>query len=107
VARLIKIRCEDTEIWMEAEEVAGDLGPQRVSGIECIEKAVYSFERISDTIRAYCASLINTFKGINKELAPDKIRAEFGIKISGEGNVYVVKSAAEASLKITAEWQIK
>ena len=29
-----------------------------------------------------------------------------GLTLSGEGNVYIVKSSAAASLKITAEWQI-
>jgi nucleotidyltransferase/DNA polymerase involved in DNA repair len=107
VDTLIKMKCDDTEIWMEVEEVAGEVRPQRVGVSESLGKTVHSFEKISDTIRAYCASLVKTFQGINQELAPNRIKAEFGLKLSGEGNVYVVKSAAEASLRITAEWQIK
>ena len=105
--RLIKMKCDDTEIWVEVEEIGSEDRPQMASVSESMEKAVRSFENISDTIRAYCASLVKTFKRFDKEMAPDRIRAEFGLKVSGEGNVFVVKSAAEASLKIMAEWQVK
>jgi len=108
MVKLIKMRCDDTEIWVEVEEeVSTEIEPQRVSMAEPMEKTVHSFEKISDTIRAYCTSLVETFKGLDEKLAPDRIRAEFGLKISGEGNVFVVKSAVEASLRVTAEWQTK
>ena len=109
MARLVKIKCDDREIWMEIEKVAAETGPERVSVNESMEKAVVSFKKISDTIRVYCASLVKTFKDkeFDREFAPDRIRAEFGIKLTGEGNVYIVKSAAEASLRLIVEWEVK
>jgi hypothetical protein len=37
---------------------------------------------------------------------PTKATIEFGLNISLEGNVYLVKSTGQASIKITAEWQL-
>jgi Trypsin-co-occurring domain 1 len=62
---------------------------------------------MSETIKAYCTSLVKTFQSLASEYAPDNITAEFGLKLSGEGNVYVVKTTGEASLKITAEWKLR
>jgi len=108
MVNLIQVKCDDTEVWIEAEgEMVREKRPQKVSVSESIKKTVLSFEKISDTIRAYCTSLVRTFKGFQTEHAPDRIKAEFGLKLSGEGNVYVVKSVAEGSLKITAEWEMK
>jgi len=50
--------------------------------------------------------LVKTFKGLEPEHSPNRISAEFGLKFSGGGNVYIVKSTAECSLKIRVEWEI-
>lgn len=108
MVNLIRLKCDDAEVWIEAEElVVKEKRPQRVSVSETMERTILSFEKITDTLSAYCTSLVRTFKGFKTEHAPDRIKAEFGLKVSGEGNVYVVKSAAEGSLKITAEWEMK
>lgn len=108
MVNLIQVKCDDADVLIEAEgEVVGEKRPQRVSVSESMKRTMLSFEEISDTIRAYCTSLVRTFKGFETEHAPDRIKAEFGLKLSAEGNVYVVKSAAEGSLKITAEWEMK
>ena len=107
MSQLIKVKIDEAEIWMEAEvDIFHEGKPQRVSK-DALKKTVISFEKMSETIKTYCTSLVNTFKEIKSDHAPDKLIAEFGLKISGEGNIYVVKSTAEASLKITAEWEIK
>ena len=103
MSKLIKMKCDDTEILVEVEDTEEEI-PRRVSVEEPIKKVLISFEEVSNTIKAYCGSLVKTFKSMDKELIPHKVGVEFGIKISGEGNVYIVKSSAEASLKIIAEW---
>lgn len=119
MANLIKVKLDETEIWIEAEgevETEGEVAaPERVGVIgEALKRipdrkhiSIISFDKVSDTIRAYCTSLVKTFEDLKSEHAPDRLSAEFGLKISGEGNIYVVKSTAECSLKITVEWQIK
>ena len=108
MANLLQVNCGNTTIWIEAEgEIASKKKLKNVKASKSMEKTMLSFEKISGTIRAYCTSLVGTFKEFQSEYAPDRIKAEFGLKLSGEGNIYVVKSAVEGSLKITAEWEIK
>jgi len=110
MANLFKVKIGDAEIWMETEgELAGEMKTDRVSrgAHDSLAQAVMSFDRISETIKSYCTSLVETFKGLETDFAPDKITAQFGLKVSGEGNVYVVKASSEASLTITAEWEFK
>ena len=107
MARLIKMQCDETEIWVEVEEVGTTQSLKDLGGVEAAQKVVASFEKISETIRAFCRSLVTSFREMEQKTAPHKITAEFGLKISGEGQVFVVKSTAEASLKITAEWELE
>jgi len=110
MANLIKVKFDEKEIWIESEgEAAGAVAPEKVSVIgKAAEKIkIIPFEEVSDTIKAYCTALVKTFKGLEPEHSPNRINAEFGLKLSGEGNIYVVKSTAECSLKIMVEWQIK
>ena len=110
MSRLIKMECDGTEILVEVEdnfEFEDTHGLQKLGGKEALKKAVSSFEKVSETIQAYSRSLVNTFKKLEKNAAPHKVTAEFGVKVNGEGNVFVVKSSAEASLKIVAEWNLK
>jgi len=108
MTNLIKVKFDEKEIWIEAAEEAAEataVVPERVGVLEKAEKFI-PFEKVSDTIRAYCTGLVKTFKGLEPEHSPNRISAEFGLKFSGGGNVYIVKSTAECSLKIKVEWEI-
>ena len=105
---LIKVEFDGTEIWIETDGEAAEAEaavPERVGVLEKAEKFI-PFEKFSDTIRAYCTGLVKTFKGLEPEHSPNRISAEFGLKFSVGGNVYIVKSTAECSLKIRVEWEI-
>ena len=108
MTNLIKVEFDGAEIWIETDEEAAEAAvvPERVSVLEKAEKFI-PFEKVSDTIRAYCTGLVKTFKGLEPEHSPNRISAEFGLKFSGGGNVYIVKSTAECSLKIKVEWELK
>ncbi len=106
MTNLIKVKFDGTEIWIETDgEVAEAAVPERVGVLEKAEKFI-PFEKVSDTIKAYCTGLVKTFKGLEPEHSPNRISAEFGLKFSGGGNVYIVKSTAECSLKVRVEWEI-
>lgn len=93
MANLIKLKVDEADIWIEADEDVFEKGIRRVSSSESMEKATISFEEISNTIKAYCTSLVKAIKGFDNELTPNTLKAEFGLRLSGEGNVYVVKTA--------------
>ena len=107
MTNLIKVKFDEAEIWIETDEEAAEAAvvPERVGVLKKAEKFI-PFEKVSDTIRAYCTGLVKTFKGLEPEHSPNRISAEFGLKFSGEGNVYIVKSTAECSLKVRVEWEI-
>ncbi|RJS71376.1 hypothetical protein CW714_05940 [Methanophagales archaeon] len=95
MTKLIKVEFDGAEIWIETDGEAAEAAvvPERVGVLEKAEKFI-PFEKVSDTIRAYCTGLVKTFKGLEPEHSPNRISAEFGLKLSGEGNVYIVKSTA-------------
>ena len=106
MTNLIKVKFDGAEIRIETDGEAAEAAvPERVGVLEKAEKFI-PFEKFSDTIKAYCTGLVKTFKGLEPEHSPNRISAEFGLKFSGGGNVYIVKSTAECSLKIRGEWEI-
>ena len=107
MTQLVKIKLDDTEVWIEADESVAEKTPRLVSAEEAAEKALETAQNLHATIRAYCASLVQGFQALSPEQKPRKITAEFGLKLSGDSKFYVVNVAGEASLKITAQWEIE
>ncbi|MGJ0482925.1 MAG: CU044_2847 family protein [Methylomicrobium sp.] len=105
--KLVKVKMNDTEIWMETGDIAAETGPQRVSVESSMENTLEAAKELHASIRAYCTSLVQGFQAINSEQRPNKITAEFGLTLSGDSKFYVVNVAAEGSLKITAEWNME
>ncbi|RXE56032.1 hypothetical protein ABH15_07500 [Methanoculleus taiwanensis] len=105
MSKLIKVKVNGTELWIEADEKAhAESGPRKVS--KTTDGIVIGFSEFSEPIKTLCGAIIQTFNDMPEYKKPNKLITEFGLKISGEGNVYLVKTGAEASLVITAEWQV-
>ena len=105
MGQLVKVKLNDTDVWMETEEGAGRRGPRKVSREETAQEAFKIAENIHSTITGYCSSLVKAFEAVGETEKPHRITAEFGLRLSGDFKVYVVNAGSEASLKITAEWQ--
>ena len=103
MGELVEVKVNETKIWIETEDV-GKVAPQKVSREEIAKKALKAGESLNETIKSYCSSLVNAFESLEDVKKPNKITAEFGLKLSGDCKIYIVNSAGEASLKITAEW---
>jgi Trypsin-co-occurring domain 1 len=61
-----------------------------------------NFDKMLEMVKPFCESIIESFEGLAK--VPDSASAEFGLSIAGEGNLFIVKASAEASIKVTLEW---
>jgi hypothetical protein len=106
VGQLVKVRLNDTEIWMETEDAAtAEEAPQRVSRDTLTKEALKAAETLNSAIKAYCSSLVQVFDELKGEKKPQRITAEFGLKLSSDCKFYVVNAAGEASLKVTAQWE--
>ncbi len=63
---------------------------------------------IQNQIVEHCAMLVGAFNQLQeKKIAPKKAQVEFGLQFNGEGNVYVAKIGAQASFKISFEWEFQ
>lgn len=109
MATLIKVKLNETEIWMEAGEskAKAEGAPQLVSAEKIAGQTLEISETLHATIRAYCTSLVQSFDAMPAAVKPHKVTAEFGLTLSGDAKFYVVNVAGNASLKISAEWQLK
>ena len=106
MGKLIEVKLDKTKIWMETEDVNAEEAPQIVSREEMAKKALQAGERLHNTIQGYCSSLVRAFESFEGVKKPDKITAEFGLKLSGDCKAYIVNTSGEASLKITVEWTV-
>lgn len=62
-----------------------------------------TFDQILETINSLSEFIISAFNRLS--VKPESASAEFGLKISAEGNVFVVKVAGESSVKVTLNWR--
>jgi hypothetical protein len=108
MSQLIKVMVGDMQIWMEPDQAAvgSQAGIKKVSVEGAATELAESADTISVTVKAYCSNLIKGIKELPAGIIPKSVTAEFGIKLSAEGTVFVAKTSGEASLKITAEWQL-
>lgn len=83
---------------------------QKVSKSEkVLEKFEVLFDEIiQNHIVSNCRIIQVAFRKLtNDEFGPVKAAAEFGLQMSAEGDIYIVKAASQATFKITFEWQLK
>lgn len=98
MGKLVKFTSGDSTVLIESTEVETD-GWVQVGAVETAEKDI---DKLLGLIKPLSTSLVSTIKSI--ETKPDSISAEFGLGVSAEGNVFVMKASGEASLKVTLTW---
>ena len=88
---------QETIFFIESSEVEGSSKVQQATGFS--EK---EFDKLLHRIKPFCESIICTFKDLSTE--PNSASAEFGLNITAEGNIFIVKASGQATLKITLNW---
>jgi hypothetical protein len=111
MAQLVRVDVGGGTIWVEASESASVPGgssaiSEAASPRDAAKKAVETAEQLQGSLKAFCASVIDSLKELGEDAKPSTATVEFGINVSLEGNVYVVKGAGEASIKVTAQWDL-
>jgi hypothetical protein len=105
MSKLVKMKLGESTILVEAAD--DDL--RLVSaGDEVIDAVDQLYEKlVQNEVVENCRVLIGAFEKLKEQsIAPYKGTAEFGLQFTGEGNIYLVKASAQASIKITLEWQL-
>lgn len=110
MVKLTPVKFQDeTTVYIESSEsyLSPEASPiKEASNIDHIEKSLITAQQLTDSIKSFCGNTINSFHKLEENAKPTKATVEFGLNISVEGDVYVVKSSSEASIKITAEWNL-
>src|ERR671931_2466298 len=99
MGKLVKLETEHGSILIESSISERSGTVQQAGGISDIKKKLGD---LLDVITPISESIINSVDKLSK--LPDSITAEYGLSITAEGNLFVVKAAGEASLKVTFAW---
>jgi hypothetical protein len=105
--KLLELNTEDGGTILVAVDVP-DVSVGRVSapGELPIEKVEASFDAVRDLIVHGCRPITKAFRTLQQESQPMSGEVEFGVNFTAKGSVYVVESAAQASLKVKITWNL-
>lgn len=114
MSKLVKMKLGESTILVEAADdniqsaESGDNHRFVSNSNEVIDAVDQLYEKlVQNEIVENCRVLIGAFERLKEQaIAPTKGSAEFGLQFTGEGNIYLVKASAQASIKITLEWQL-
>lgn len=99
----VAMKTEGGEILVEAEFSQAEL--EEIGVMDKTLKRI-GVKSIAETIMKCSADLADIFDEqppISKSMTSAEI--EFGIKVSGEGNVYVAKATGEANITVKLKWE--
>ncbi|MER7013957.1 CU044_2847 family protein [Saccharopolyspora sp. NPDC000359] len=96
---LVKMPLEDGgELLIESVDGQGSIpvgGSRVVQASQTVQKAM-------GNIRSAAQAVLDELRAMDQP--PSKINVQFGIKVTGEANLAVAKSAGEANFNVTIEW---
>jgi hypothetical protein len=104
--KLIEMRANDTNVLVAVAVPEAAVGPVSRPGEEIIEKIDQQFDNVKDLIIRSCRPLTEAFKTLSAEGQTVSAEAEFGINFTLKGNIYLVETSGEASLKIKVTWNL-
>lgn len=100
---------EGATIYVQGSESAPTPGRPKIreagTAEEILAKAIDTGQLLTGSIREFTEHLAESLRSIGAASRPQRASVEFGLSISAEGNVFVVKGAGEATVTITAEWE--
>ncbi len=100
MGRLIEFKTDSGIVLIESATGEKPGRTTRALGVE--KKIGKKLSDLIEVIQPMTETIIESIDRLDKK--PDSISAEFGLSISGEGNIFVVKAAGEASLRVTFTW---
>jgi len=105
--KLLELDTEDGGTILVAVDLPeGSVGQVSSPGEMAIEKVEQSFDAVKDLIIRGCRPLTQAFKKLHQETQAVNAEVEFGINFSGKGNIYLVETSGQASLKVKVTWNL-
>ena len=97
--KLIEVKTGPGTILVETDDIK--LPSEVIKAGGRVEKNI---DKMLERLQPFCESIINNFQKLT--LKPTTASAEFGLNFTFEGNVFVVKASAEATVKVTLNWTL-
>jgi Trypsin-co-occurring domain 1 len=109
MAQLAPVELGELTIYVETTDSAVVPGASRIvpAGAEdAAERAVEIGNRLTDAVAAMSKQVVDSFTRLEPEDRPVSAEVEFGLDVSVEGNVYVVKGSGRGTVTIRAQWRL-
>ncbi|MCP4344056.1 MAG: hypothetical protein GY795_00840 [Desulfobacterales bacterium] len=108
MSKLIQMPLKDGNIIIEVETPEDEIIPVSKTGERIIKEVKQSFEKIEDVIVDTCGVLTGSLKKLaEKEAALETATLEFGFQLTGEGKLFMVKTATQGSIKVSLNLKLK
>lgn len=90
----------DGHVVVEMEETLSGPVPATAAG-EIAERLDQNFETVAQGIKPIARAILRTLK----DLGPETVAVEFGIKFSAKAGVVLASAASEGHCRITLSWK--
>ena len=101
MSKLIKMPCGENNIVIEVETPEGIIETSK-TGERIIESVPQAFESVKNVLTEGCSVLTGAIKKFaEQENSLETATLDFGLQFTAEGNVFLVKTAAQASIKVS------
>ena len=92
MAKIVELKSGNQTILVEASDLGYQGGVVSAGATDTAQKHL---DKMLEMVRPFSESLLNTFESLS-ERKPNSATAEFGIGVSGEGNLFFAKLSGEA-----------
>jgi hypothetical protein len=103
--KLIEIKTQSGTLLVEGVDILDSYAEQEGTRLAGGDKIKKKLNEMLSNLTDFCESILQSITNIKTQ--PNSTTIEFGLSFSAEGNLYVVKAAGEASIKITMNWDQK
>ncbi len=104
---LLELNTEDGGTILVAVDVPeAAVGRVSAPGDPPIKKLDQSFNVVSSLIVRGCRPLTKAFGQLHQETQATSAEVEFGVSFTAKGNVYLVESSGQATLKVKVTWNM-
>lgn len=105
--KLLELDTEDGGTILVAVDVPESaVAPVSLNAELPIERVERTFDSVKDLIVRGCRPLTQAFRQLHEETQAVNAEVEFGINFTAKGNIYLVESTGQASLKIKVSWNL-
>jgi hypothetical protein len=111
--KLIEMPYQSGSTVMVAVEITEEQARDEISKMGAMDflgtptKVDQNFGIVSDMIIKCVKPIVESSERLGRDsIPPKKAKAEFGLSFNGRGNVYLVETSLQGSIKISLEWEL-